>query len=87
MPLDVHDLAPGRCLNHRLRRGKLHLELAAGLDAVRHRDLHRLTSSRIDDAHRLAGTHAGRAGHDHGWRHGLCMNNLRGDGLVVGRGL
>ena len=86
LPLDVDDLALGRRLHHGLGRGKLDLELAARLDTIRHRDLHRLTSSRIDDAHRLAGRDARRAGHDHGRAHGRGVDDLGLDRLAIRRG-
>ena len=85
LPLDVDDLALGRRLHDRLRCWKLDLELAARLDTIRYCDLHRLTSSRIHDAHRLAGTHARRAGHDHGRAHGRRVDDLGLDRLTVRR--
>ena len=87
LPLHVDDLALRRRLHHRLRCWKLDLELAARLDTIRYRDLHRLAGRRIDDAHRLAGRDARRAGHDHGRAHGRGMHHGRRDGLVVGRRL
>ena len=86
LPLDVDDLALGRRLHDRLRCWKLHLELAARLDTIRHRDLHRLAGGWIDDAHRLAGRDARRAGHDHGRAHGRRVDDLGLDRLVVRRG-
>ena len=86
LALHVHDLALRRRLHDWLGRGKLDLELAARLYSVRNRDLHRLTSSRIDDAHRLAGRDARRAGHDHGRAHGRGVDDLGLDRLVVRRG-
>ena len=86
LALHVHDLALGRCLHDGLRRGKLDLELAARFHAVRNRDLHRLTSSRVDDAHRLAGRDARRAGHDHGRAHGRRVDDLGLDRLAIRRG-
>ena len=86
LALHVHDLALRRRLHHRRRRRELDLELAARLYSVRNRDLHRLTSSRIDDAHRLAGRDARRAGHDHGRAHGRGVDDLGLDRLVVRRG-
>ena len=83
LPLDVDDLALGRRLHDRLRCWKLHLELAARLDTIRNRDLHRLPSSWIHNAHRLAGRDARRAGHDHGRAHGRRVDDGRRDGLVV----
>ena len=86
LPLDVDDLALRRCLNHGLGRGKLDLELPSWFDAVRNRDLHRLTGSRIHDAHRLAGRDARRAGHDHGRAHGRGVDDLGLDRLAIRRG-
>ena len=87
LALHVDDLALGRRLHDGLRRGKLDLELAAGLDTIRHRDLHRLAGRRIHNTHRLARINTGRAGHDHGRAHGRGMHYRRRDGLVVGRRL
>ena len=87
LPLHVDDLALRRRLHDGRRRRELDLELAARLDTIRYCDLHRLTSSRIHNTHRLAWIYSRRAGHDHGRRHGLGVHHSRGDGLVVGRRL
>ena len=84
LALDVDDLALGRRLHDGRRRGELDLELAARLDTIRYCDLHRLTSSRVHNPHRLAWIYSRRAGHYHRWAHRLGVNYRRGDGLVVG---
>ena len=86
LALHVDDLALGRCLNNRLGRRKLDLELAARLDTIRHRDLHRLAGGWVYHPHRLAGRDAWRAGHDHGRAHGRGVHDLGLDRLVVRRG-
>ena len=86
LALHVDDLALGRRLHDRRRRRELDLELAARLDTIRYCDLHRLTSSRVDDAHRLAGRDAWRAGHDHGRAHGRGVDDLGLDRLAIRRG-
>ena len=84
LALHVHDLALGRCLDNGLGRRELDLELASWFDSMRYCDLHRLTSSRIHNTHRLAWIYSRRAGHDHGRAHGRRVDYRRGDGLVVG---
>ena len=86
LALHVDDLALRRLRHDGLGRRKLDLELAARLDTMRYCDLHGLTSSRIHDAHRLAGRDAWRAGHDHGRAHGRRVDDLGLDRLVVRRG-
>ena len=86
LPLHVDDLALGRRLHDRRRRGKLDLELPARLDTIRHRDLHGLPRRRVHDTHRLAGRDARRAGHDHGRAHGRRVDDLGLDRLTVRRG-
>ena len=85
LALHVHDLALGRRLHDRRRRRELDLELAAGLHSIRYCDLHGLPSSRIHNAHRLAGRDAWRAGHDHGRAHGRRVDDLGLDRLTVRR--
>ena len=87
LALHMHDLALGRRLHDRRRRRELDLELASRLYSVRNRDLHRLTSSRVHNPHRLARINTGRAGHDHGRAHGRGVHHGGRDGLVVGRWL
>ena len=86
LALHVHDLALRRRLDNGLGRRELDLELSSWFHAIRHRDLHRLTGSWIHNTHRLAGTHARRAGHDHGWAHGRRVDDLGLDRLTVRRG-
>ena len=86
LALHVHDLALRRLRHDRRRRRELDLELAARLHSIRHRDLHRLTSSWIHNTHRLAGRDARRAGHDHGRAHGRGVDDLGLDRLAIRRG-
>ena len=87
LALHVHDLALRRLRHDRRRRRELDLELAARLHSHWYCDLHRLAGRRVHNPHRLAWIYSRRAGHDHGRRHGLGVDDGRRDGLVVGRGL
>ena len=86
LALHVDDLALRRLRHDGLGRRKLDLELAARLDTMRYRDLHRLAGRRVHNTHRLAGRDARRAGHDHGRAHGRGVDDLGLDRLVVRRG-
>ena len=54
---------------------------------MRYCDLHRLAGGGIHNPHRLAWIYSRRAGHDHGRRHRLGVDDGGRDGLVVGRRL